>query len=648
MDNDFEDENINSRDALFQKMPFYDQINSALKEVYSEFLGIILFKIQLPSLDQWTSLDKEIRESFFNFRREAVEPLLSSYKIMGPVLLEKLAKELVGMWSNGINPQMPSWQLQETRLFILKSISEQLLAESNHQVEMYLTELFNVALVVNGGIMFQFLNSQDFPKVFKFSIINILGTFPDFFLKSQDFVFGALKCFNLVLFNKSLSVVTVRNFKFFCDSCSMLLTPYISDLGSIALELIKTDIIDSKDSLKLFSSINTVISNIDVPKKLEYSNYILPFVLDLISQQPQYRTEDNSKLEDYLNYVSDLMSVFHSDEIKVSQALAGNNDISTDFIENLKLFKQDTILQNSKSVLFNTIIGILSTDLIKEEEIYTPIFGIINKTITPEPHPFGLGVDEICSIYILFFDKSLLFSTDNTLFALSRVFNSFSQLALVYGPGRLSWQNEQEFKPEQMVVKIAHYANQLLVSTIKIRNLCSENPSIGSIDQTPIFPEKIFSFLNAFLSLKHDPLPCLNPELLDYYVSWSFSYFDGIDRIALMAVSKFLISLINCVVKGVSNNENQNTEISNNLSSFYNGITQRIFPNLFKALIKSAIFNTPRSQLETVSSIAMVFIKNNPDMSRTLLNEVFFGPDYALYSSLPDDKKKQLITQLLG
>ncbi|PVU95236.1 hypothetical protein BB561_001938 [Smittium simulii] len=623
-----------------------ESTKAVLENMFLQYVSQIFVKIQLPNLELWSDLDKESKEQFYTFRREVIDSILSSYRILEDKLLSELVNVLIQTWTSGDTEQILNWHSQEARLFIFRSISEEIISQPKASINYLLDQFFGIALGSNSNLFLELLKNDYYPQIFHTSIINIIGSYGEYLRDHTEFILGAVRCFTTVISNPKLVLCVTKSFKLFCEACAGPLKFYIQDLVVVATELLNTDMLDLKDINRVYGSVSSILSALEVPEKIKYGNQMIEKLINRLESELTHAIISPDQVEHYLSLISQVFNGLQSDENKESLALAGD-------FETIELFKainyhflSDVNLQAIKTRFYTVLQAIISSELLKYEGIYSTILTIINEATRKGPHPFSTDVDSILAMYAGIWNQMVTDIESTDFFALSKIFSSLAQVISAYPKNRLEWQTQEGLNLQATNEKITSLACVWLESITSMKNLCIQN-KLTKFEEAPFLAEKVFKFLNVIVSQSPESFTLISFDVMVQIIMWSYTYYSGIDRLALTSAVQLMTSLILQITKA-KKGLSERTEISEHVSQYYAKILETISASFILTVINSIAVNTPRSLIPNISILFLLFIKNNTDLARALLNEFLLGPNQLILPNVDQTDKSKFINSALG
>ncbi|KAJ1731378.1 hypothetical protein LPJ61_002565 [Coemansia biformis] len=302
---------------------------AAVGRAYVELLKALVSKCAFPSAAAWMGADKDERDRFMSYRREAGDAMLNVYYVLREDMLRLLVDEVLGSMDSF---SMANWQHVESLLFALRSIGEAV-PESE---DVHLPRLFSAeALASRFMPVVQASVDGDRSAQWgllstKTGVIALIGAFSEWWRGHPELLSVVVPCVTSGLSQPALVQAAVAAFRRICESCREQLTAASESMVHLACDVLRAGAaVPAREQQRIFESVAEVVMALPPQDQAAALAPITTALLvgiydDLASVGAVSGGGDSSQLTDRLRLVDALARGLQFPDEVEERALAGD------------------------------------------------------------------------------------------------------------------------------------------------------------------------------------------------------------------------------------------------------------------------------------------------------------------------------------
>ncbi|KAJ1993645.1 hypothetical protein GGI25_001535 [Coemansia spiralis] len=661
---------------------------AAIKQVYIELLKVLVSKCAYPPTNIWMDADRDEREKFISYRREAADALLNTYYVLREDMLPLLIDEVISSMGSFA---LDRWQSLESLLFALKSIGEAVPETEST----FLPRLFSADLLRQNFMpMLQAsLGSDDRAAQWgltsiKTSILSLIGAYGEWWKGHPELLPVAVPCVTSSLSQPPLVQAAVAAFRRICDSCRDQLTGATGSMVILACEvLLAGNTVPAREQQRIFESVAEVSM---AQSPVNQIQSITPLILalstalsksaSLLEDAP--KVSSTSDLEPYLapllnhlRLVESLARGFQfSDEIEET-ALVGEPESKAALTFAAQCYRNSRELRDFRTTLLalmNREVSLeiwprdLHTNMVQiDDSLLECILSIINNSAKRGPHVFAFEFGDIVAF---------IGNAWNT--AIARVENAtgvvifgrrwsdqcpaflqcISQLVVVFSTKANDWQLT---RPD--IAEADRLLGVVLTRVIDdvYAGISREADALTTaIEQQPVIAEYIFDLCTRVLQTRYELFVDLEPSSIGRLCDLGVQALSIPNRLALKPTAYFLTTLIRLSSSDGSSSGSGGSGSGD--GAMRNSIAKRVAASkLLESLwheYGAAWLRTtlaaiggmhPRSLLPNLSELLFAMIRHHLTTIRQWMTELLSQPEFP--SPFVDGStKRQFLQQILA
>ncbi|KAJ1672398.1 hypothetical protein GGF38_000029 [Coemansia sp. RSA 25] len=212
-----------------------------LKGVYAALVRALVSKSAHPPADAWLGGDRDERDRFGAYRREAGDALLNAYYVLRGDMLGVLVDEAL----RGLRAFAPAqWQGVEAVLFALRSIGEAVPDdEAEHLPRLFApdAQLWGLSSFLGGAAAASTTSSKEQLwglTATNAALLGVVGAYGDWWRAHAALLPLVVPCVTACLAHPALVGAAVAAFRRICDSCRAQLAPAAAGMVGLACEVV--------------------------------------------------------------------------------------------------------------------------------------------------------------------------------------------------------------------------------------------------------------------------------------------------------------------------------------------------------------------------------------------------------------------------
>lgn len=649
-----------------------ESTQAKISQVYVELLMALASKCAYPSADVWVEGDKEERDKFASYRREAGDALLNAYYVLRQDMLGLLVAEV----ANNLGAfSLANWQAVEALLFAMRSVGEAVPEDENtHLPRLFSGELLGGQLMP--VLQTTFSSSDEDNKatqlglaLLQSSILGLIGAYGDWWKHHSEMLPVILPCVTSSLGQAALVPAAVAAFRRICDSCREQLAEASGNMIQLACQvLVAGDAVPDREQQKVIESVAEVIQVQPARQQVEALGPLLRSLaseLDkgacLLESAPSGTPlgEIDQFLDPLVSSLQLLESLARGLQLpddSEEMALLGDSEAVGKLTSSSRCYQQaedmvrfrEIVLQIFRRVFAvsawqrNSQTGMLAMD----DRLIECLLAVINSTTRRGPHALSFGLSESMNFVMEAWSVAIGSSNNGSDMGLGDRWSDqcpaflqcMAQLVTVYAAttkaasASACWHN---IRSNAGVV-----VGSMLTRAIRGvgAGIAREADNLATaIEQQPVISEYLFDLCTKVLQAQTGLLAYIDQDAVASICELSVQALSVPNRLALRPTAYFLSALIR---QSSTNNDSKNTSTTELLGMLW---TRYGMEWLRIALLGIGGMH-PRSLLPNLSELLFYMLKHHPAVSRQWMKELLSQSGFPS-SHVSDNAKRQFVRQ---
>ncbi|KAJ2715522.1 hypothetical protein H4R19_001157 [Coemansia spiralis] len=625
---------------------------AAVGQVYVELLTGLVAKCAFPvGAGAWVETDKDERDRFMSYRREAGDALLNAYYVLRGDMLGLLVDEVLGSMAGF---SMAHWQNVEALLFALRSIGEAVPeAEDAHLPRLFSADMLAARFMP----LLQAAPDGDRAtqwalQTVKAGVVALIGAYSDWWRGHPELLALVVPCVTSSLSQPPLVQAAVAAFRRICESCRDQLTVAAASMVALARDvLLAGAAVPAREQQRVFESVAEVVMALpprDQPPALApLTSALIAAIYDDLAQVEAGVEARIAALADRLRLVDALARGLQFPDEAEEHALAGDPDAGAMLAAAAQSYQAAASLGEFRGSLLGALGRILElavwprdarTGMAEMDDgLLECVLSVVNSSARRSPHAFALPFDGVTALVARAWDVFVARHSHTGERAFGRRWTDqcptlllcISQLATVSAAATPeSWHVPRPSQAE-MDCTLSALLSRAIGDTCAGIAREADTPA-AAIEQQPVIVEYLLELCTRALQTRPEHLASgERPAVADLCELCTHALLVP-SRLALKPTAYFLAALI---------------RLSGANGALLRPMWDQYGPAWLRATLAGIGGMHPRSLLPNLTELLFAMVKNHLATTRQWMAQLLAEPDFP--SPHVDNEAKRLFTRQL-